>query len=200
MKLKAYRKLAKKFHPDKNSESNEYTEEFKLTMRLMKKLKDYLENKTNISNESTDKSTNAYTKNSGSGLVKSDAKFAEAIEDSNNDSFFNIIIGVLISIFILLGFYSAFNQNTILIKIVYIIFVSFFTGCFVYSAYKQSRTFTLMKDTYCPKCRTHLILTDSIENSKFIKCSSCKISFENPHHIKLKIAINYNKKITSHWF
>lgn len=43
-----------------------------------------------------------------------------------------------------------------------------------------------MKDTYCPKCRTHLILTDSIENSKFIKCSSCKISFENPHHIKPK--------------
>ena len=43
-----------------------------------------------------------------------------------------------------------------------------------------------MKDTYCPKCRTHLILSDSIENLIFLKCPTCKSSIENPHYQKPK--------------
>jgi aspartyl protease family protein len=43
-----------------------------------------------------------------------------------------------------------------------------------------------MKDTYCPKCRTHLILKDDIELNKYIKCPSCSNSFKNPHHGKKK--------------
>ena len=40
--------------------------------------------------------------------------------------------------------------------------------------------------TFCPKCRTHLILSDELENSKSIKCPTCNISFENPHYIKVQ--------------
>jgi len=43
-----------------------------------------------------------------------------------------------------------------------------------------------MKDTYCPKCSTHLILSDQIKESKFLKCPTCKSSFENPHFPKPK--------------
>jgi len=43
-----------------------------------------------------------------------------------------------------------------------------------------------MKDTYCPKCRTHLILSDNIVKSKFLKCNTRKSSFENPHYPKPK--------------
>ena len=41
-----------------------------------------------------------------------------------------------------------------------------------------------MKDTYCPKCRTHLILQPELEHSKSLKCPSCKVSFDNPHYQK----------------
>jgi len=44
-----------------------------------------------------------------------------------------------------------------------------------------------MKDTFCPKCRTHLILNEELENSKSIKCPTCKTTFENPHILKKEI-------------
>lgn len=41
-----------------------------------------------------------------------------------------------------------------------------------------------MKDTYCPKCRTHLVLQPELEHSKSLKCPTCKVSFDNPHYQK----------------
>lgn len=41
-----------------------------------------------------------------------------------------------------------------------------------------------MKSTFCPKCRTQLIISDSLEKSQWIKCSNCQLSFENPHYQK----------------
>lgn len=53
-----------------------------------------------------------------------------------------------------------------------------------------------MKTTFCPKCSTYLILTDNLENSKRIKCSNCKITFENPHFKSMSI----QKRIESNFF
>lgn len=50
-----------------------------------------------------------------------------------------------------------------------------------------------MKSTFCPKCSTQLIISESIENIKIIKCPECKVSFENPHYFKKPIyEQNYN--------
>lgn len=39
-----------------------------------------------------------------------------------------------------------------------------------------------MKDTYCPKCRTQLLLTKEVEKSERIRCTECKATFFNPYH------------------
>lgn len=52
-----------------------------------------------------------------------------------------------------------------------------------------------MKDTFCPKCRTHLILSEDLENSKSIKCPTCKTTFENPHTVKKVIKSPINETI-----
>lgn len=54
-----------------------------------------------------------------------------------------------------------------------------------------------MKDTFCPKCRTHLILADNIENSKRLKCSQCFLEFDNPHYIKPISSFQYQQPIVN---
>ena len=48
-----------------------------------------------------------------------------------------------------------------------------------------------MKSTFCPKCSTQLIISESLENIKIIKCPECKLSFENPHYYKKEKASNF---------
>lgn len=40
-----------------------------------------------------------------------------------------------------------------------------------------------MKDTFCPKCSTHLLLSEVIEVKSSIKCPNCKVNFKNPHFV-----------------
>ena len=49
-----------------------------------------------------------------------------------------------------------------------------------------------MKDTFCVKCNTHLILTDNISNSPRIKCTNCNTSFNNPHYKKIVLEPKIN--------
>jgi hypothetical protein len=64
-----------------------------------------------------------------------------------------------------------------------------------------------MKDVYCPKCRTQLLLTKEVEKSERIKCTECKTSFFNPYHkgpkpvkTKPKNKRTYKKKSSSQPF
>lgn len=49
----------------------------------------------------------------------------------------------------------------------------------------------IMKSSFCPKCSTHLIISESLENNKMIKCPNCKLSYENPHYYLKKHTTNY---------
>lgn len=55
-----------------------------------------------------------------------------------------------------------------------------------------------MKDIYCPKCGTHLLLKKEVENSKRLKCKKCKSSFKNPYYQSIDVfnKLNYSKNKT----
>lgn len=53
-----------------------------------------------------------------------------------------------------------------------------------------------MKDTYCPKCRTHLLISESLENSRYLKCTTCNTSFKNPL-LEKKKKVNPLEKVYS---
>lgn len=109
---KAHRKLVKKFHPDKNQE-NEFTEEFKLIQEAYEVLLRHLnsETQTEFTNTHTHNSNSGFSKQKGEGIVKSEAKFAEAgeamfAEALEEDNAFKITMMVLIGAFIFCGCYA----------------------------------------------------------------------------------------------
>ena len=134
---KAYRKLVKKFHPDKNQESNEYTEEFKLIQDAYEKLVDFLEKskKTQTVSTMTEKTEPS---SSGGGLVKSEAKYAEKGDEKRDETFMNVFMPILVALFIVCGFYAAIQQESMTFKI--LLFASFatLTGFFILSFIKKS--------------------------------------------------------------
>lgn len=112
---KAYRKLVKKFHPDKNESSDEYTEEFKQIQEAYDKLMAHFNrNKSQTKQphhtykEST-KSKSSTSKNTD--VATSEAKYAEAIEEVPNDILYNVIMYTLIGLFVLSGIYAIINYT-----------------------------------------------------------------------------------------
>ena len=129
---KAYRKLVKKFHPDKNQESNEYTEEFKLIQEAYEKLVNYLQPATEKTNF---ESYSRNTETTGDGLVKSNAKYAQAGEEKESNSVITMLIATIPLIFC--GFYGASAQTNLIFQI--ILFVAFIslTILVIFATYKQ---------------------------------------------------------------
>lgn len=85
----AYRKLAKKFHPDKNLEYNEFEEEFKLIQDAYEKLISYFagqqfktENKKNSATATGDKAEKSNSREKPSDTPQSETKESNAKSDS----------------------------------------------------------------------------------------------------------------------
>jgi hypothetical protein len=129
---KAYRKLVKKFHPDKNSESNEYTEEFKLIHEAYEILVKHLSNPDSESEpEKTYDRPNSGGKSSGSGIVKHTAKYAEAVEDNEGTSVEYAVLGMVI-IYSVCSIMAVINSSSIIFQTVSIVgLVCFFSAYFI---------------------------------------------------------------------
>jgi len=79
---KAYRKLVKKFHPDKNIESNEYTEEFKMIQDAYERLMVHFDGQqVNEEPQTAPQPEPKRERSTEKGVVRSDAKFAEEGEE-----------------------------------------------------------------------------------------------------------------------
>lgn len=114
---KAYRKLVKKFHPDTNQDTNEYTLEFRLIQDAYEKLLIHL------ANNDIQKPNENFTKDSKNffgSIVKSSAKFAEEGEMIKSEFFFKLVINVLIALFLSLCLLAAFRIEFLLYKIAFI--------------------------------------------------------------------------------
>lgn len=139
---KAHRKLVKKFHPDKNETSNEFTEEFKLIQEAYEKLMDYFNQSKKIKNSSTVNEEN-FSNQNNSGIVKSKAKFAEsetkfAEEGEVNETFYRIIQWLLIILTIFFGIYATLEQTNLIIKASLLVFITINLGVLIVAIIKKS--------------------------------------------------------------
>jgi DnaJ-class molecular chaperone len=107
---KAYRKLVIKFHPDKNQNSDEYTEEFKLIQEAYDKLMAHF-NRSKSQYTYKEKTKSKASSPKETDIVKSGAKYAEAIEEIPNDILYNFVMYTLIGLFVLCGIYAIINYT-----------------------------------------------------------------------------------------
>ena len=108
----AYRKLVKKFHPDKNQESNDYSEEFKLIQEAYEKLINYIEQKENPTKsyeQSTEvnPSKSQYAESGSNEVIKSKSKFAEEAKPLIKE---DVIIKILLLVFFLVSIYALLDM------------------------------------------------------------------------------------------
>jgi DnaJ-class molecular chaperone len=118
---KAYRKLVKKFHPDKNIESDEYTSEFRLIQEAYDNLCRHLMPKKEYQKQHYSQAPKKETerpKSTVTGVVKSDAKFAEAGERVVDERPYFIFMAILLIVFIVFGVFAAINQTSLIMKII----------------------------------------------------------------------------------
>lgn len=136
---KAHRKLVKKFHPDKNSGSNDFTEEFKLIQEAYEKLNSYLgqDKKTQNTYSYNNKEEN-YSNQTSEGIVKREAQYAEAGEGETNDFLFNTIIRTLILLFIFCCFYASISQKNLILKIILLISLTAVISTIVFNMLKSN--------------------------------------------------------------
>jgi hypothetical protein len=114
---KAYRKLVKKFHPDKNAESNEYTEEFKLIQEAYVILVAHLTPNKDKQTSNSTVNEESVSGSSDSGIVKSSAKFAGAGETQEIDKSLQYALQPLIAIFLICCVFAIMDSNSLIFQI-----------------------------------------------------------------------------------
>lgn len=133
---KAHRKLVKKFHPDNNSGSNDFTEEFKQIQEAYEKLVEHHGWKNN--NNSTNYKQSQSTEQSGTGIVKSEAQFAEAGKAENDDSYIKAFMKALTIVFTLCCFYASYSQKNFVIRFILLAFLTTTVSMIIYNGLKKS--------------------------------------------------------------
>jgi len=114
---KAYRKLVKKFHPDKNAESNEYTEEFKLIQEAYDILVAHLTPGKDKQTSNPIVSEEGVSGSSDGGIVKSNAKFASAGESQEIDKAVQYAIFWGVVIFFVCGVFAIIDSDSLIFQI-----------------------------------------------------------------------------------
>lgn len=119
---KAYRKMVKKFHPDKNESTDEYTTEFRLIQEAYDKLCQYLEPKK--TQKKAPQKEAQKPRSTETGIVKNEAKYAEAGEEIKDESLLNLILTILFIVFVAFYIAAIYVQDNLIIKAVLIALMS----------------------------------------------------------------------------
>jgi len=123
---KAYRKLVKKFHPDTNEGKTEYVKEFQLIQEAYEKLLYHFKNINFISIDQDNEENHIKNTESKTGKVK-------------RESHYNVIEYFLIIGFIICGICAAINQESIIIRILFIIVILFLVLFFIWNKFKKNK-------------------------------------------------------------